>query len=111
MNMMKTMSQAATAFDVIFNKRHPPHDALVIGIAKFDYVDLMDGRVNYQNPWPEVIEQLQQWRDLHGISTEDVSDALYTWSVYDIMMDHIRVQLWIRFKNLDTQTLFNLSWS
>jgi hypothetical protein len=105
--MMQTID-AIPAFEAVFNKRPPPSKARRLASAVYGYWDLSEK--SYRHPWPATEELLRIWADNHDITDNEINDSLYTWSFYDVLIDGIRVHLWIHFKNLETQILFDLSY-
>lgn len=104
------LADASSSFQKIFNRRHPPRDAKLLDTATFHDIDFVRGTVNYQNPWPETVAKLMEWGDNHGV-LDELEDAIYTWSLYNVVTHEILVRLFVYFKNSETRTLFNLSWN
>jgi hypothetical protein len=105
---MMHIKDAYSALEKMYNHRHPPIKARAIGVIYLDRGDILSKNVNYNNLWPEIIAEITEWAELHGV-TEHLTNSLYTWALRIPNLDNIRIMLYICWHDEGTQMMFDLS--
>lgn len=106
---MNTFFNTKTILQQRFNTRTPPRGAFLIDTVTYSEIDFRHGNIKYFNPWEKTIAKLTEWADEQGVSDE-LLDSLYPWALSNLYDNNLSCHLYIRFKNPDIQTLFNLYW-
>jgi hypothetical protein len=89
----------------LYNQRLPPKESKAIADAYIGRNELSLQCISMKL-WPDTMSRLEEWAGNHGV-TDNLTNVLYTYAC--IVYGGIKVTLFIKWSDLETQTLFDLS--
>ena len=103
-----TLRNFREALEAKFNTKHPPKGSIICSEILVEYLTFkykIFQIYDLDHPFDTELKNLKEWADRNGVLS-DLEDRVYTWSIFMIELNAMKIGLFLDLPDAETKTLF-----